>query len=378
MIDENLLYEYEPIIHNKLKKHIIENEKLHNYFSQKWDVIKPKNFCGILHIEGEDFYILPKISKHGKKNNLDIFTYMLMSAHDMTLKNEALSASANHKHHIIEIFIQLFTNALLKQLQRGLFKQYITYQENLQVLRGKYLINENLKHNFTNQKIYCEFDEFSPNNDLNQFFLYAIKIFSRHTHNRKALKMCEMILDEVDYKHIDIDKIEIHFDRLNNRYKKSFEIAIMILKQYIPLFSKDRQSFAFLFDMNVLFENFVGQMIPDAKLQNQKDFGNLRLKPDIMIDNLIIDTKYKKVSSREDLSPADKYQMYVYGKNFKVKNTMLLYPKNGSDVHEDLVLGEGEECVNMVMRSLDLEFDGEYEGFLVEMEKRIKEIVDGY
>jgi len=376
MIDVNLLYEYEPITNDKLKKHIIENEKLHDYFSEKWGVVKPKNYCGILHIEGEDFYILPKISKRGYANK-NIFIYMLMSAYDIKLKNEELSASANHKHHIIEIFIQLFTKTLLKELQRGLFKQYITYQENLQVLRGKYLINENLKHNFTKQKIYCEFDEFSPNNDLNQFFLYAIKIFSRHTYNKKALKMCEMILDEVDYKHIDINKLEIHFDRLNMRYKKSFEIAIMILKQYIPLFSKDKQSFAFLFDMNLLFENFVGKMIPNAKLQNQKDFGSLRLKPDIMIDNLIIDTKYKKITNRGDLSPADKYQMYVYGKNFAVQKTMLLYPQYHDRICEDLELGEKDGRVDLAMRILDLDFDGGYEGFVVEIERRVKEIICG-
>jgi 5-methylcytosine-specific restriction enzyme subunit McrC len=94
-----------------------------------------------------------------------------------------------------------------------------------------------------------------------------------------------------------------------------------------------------------------------------------------MIDNLIIDTKYKKVSSKEDLSPADKYQMFVYGKNFHVKNTMLLYPKHVDDVSEDLVLGKDENSINLAMRSLDLEFDGGYEGFVVEMRKRVEEIV---
>ena len=374
MIEENLLYEYAPITNEKLKNYLYENDNLDDYFSIKRDVIKPKNFCGVLHIEGEDFYILPKISQDDFKNK-NIFIYMLMSAYDVKLKNEDISTSANEKHEIIEVFIQLFTNTLIKELQRGLYKQYITYQDDLQVLRGKYLINENLKHNFTKQKIYCEFDEFSPDNALNQFFLYAIRIFLRHSKQKKSLKMCELILDEVAYQHIDISKIEIHFDRLNVRYKKSFEIAIMILKRYIPLFEKDKQSFAFLFDMNELFEKFVGGMIPDAKLQNQKDFGNLRLKPDIMIENLIIDTKYKKVSSKDDLSTADKYQMFAYGKNFQVKNTMLLYPKYIDGVYENLVLGKDEECVNLAMRSLDLEFDGGYEGFVVEMGKRIEEIV---
>ncbi len=369
----HLLYEYNTITDDNLKSAIKNSEKLQKYFSYNWGNIKAKNYCGLLHVEGEDYYILPKISKD--KTDLNIFLHMLMLSYDLPLENEDFASRENQQDKIIEIFIKLFTKKLLKELRFGLIKQYITYQENLRILRGKYLINENIKHNFTHQKIYCEFDEFSPDNELNQFFLYAIKIFMRHSHNKKELKMCETMLDEVSYKHIDINKLNIHFDRLNIRYKESFDIALMILRHYVPLMSKKDKSFAFLFNMNELFENFVGKLLPDAKLQNQKNFGNLRLKPDIMIDNLIIDTKYKKVAYKDDLSTADKYQMFAYGKNFGVKNTMLLYPKHVDDVCEDLKLGIGEECVKLAIRSLDLNFEDEYEGFVVEMKKRMEEIV---
>ena len=76
------------------------------------------------------------------------------------------------------------------------------------------------------------------------------------------------------------------------------------------------------------------------------------------------------------MSTTDKYQMFAYGKNFSVKKTMLLYPKHVDDVCEDLKLGIGEECVELAMRSLDLNFEGEYEGFVVEMKKRMEEIVN--
>jgi len=49
--------------------------------------------------------------------------------------------------------------------------------------------------------------------------------------------------------------------------------------------------------MNELFEKFIGRIFkeldPSTKLQNQKNFGNLQLKPDIITTNMIIDTKYK-------------------------------------------------------------------------------------
>ncbi len=371
-----LLYEYETITDDKLLQAIQKDENLHKYFSSRWGKIQAKNYCGLLSIEGEEYYILPKISKRDTETNLNIFTYMLMVAYDIKLENEDFASRANHEHKILEIFIQFFTKTFIHELQRGLYKQYITYQENLQVLRGKYLINENLKHNFTKQKIYCEFDEFSSDNTLNRFFLYAIHVFHRHTSHKKGLKQCELMLDEVSKLHLDINNLNINFNRLNQRFEKSFQIALMILKRYIPLISKEQQSFAFLFDMNELFENFVGKLVPDAKLQNQKDFGNLRLKPDIMIENLIIDTKYKKVKNREDLSTADKYQMFVYGRNFDIKNTMLLYPKHLDVISEDLKLGEGEKCINLAMKSLDLGFDGDgFEEYVVKMRRRVEEII---
>ena len=69
--------------------------------------------------------------------------------------------------------------------------------------------------------------------------------------DKKLLKQCELIFDEVEYKQIDINKLDIvHFNRLNRRFKTSFEIAILLLKQSIPLFSQDKKSFAFLFDID--------------------------------------------------------------------------------------------------------------------------------
>lgn len=93
------------------------------------------------------------------------------------------------------------------------------------------------------------------------------------------------------------------------------------------------------------------------------------------MDNLIVDTKYKKVSNKEDLTTTDKYQMFVYGKNYKIANTMLLYPKHINHINEDLVLGKDENRVGLVMRSLDLDFGGGYEEFVLEMENRVREIV---
>ncbi|MDD2652754.1 MAG: restriction endonuclease [Sulfurimonas sp.] len=377
---KNIIYEYNEVKDEKLKKYIIDTPLLHKYFKLDWKILKSQQYCGILNFEDKDYYLLPKIADNDDEKNLDIFIYMLMYAYDIKLENEDIASCKNEKHNILEVFIQLFAKGLFKEFGRGVYKEYITEQDNLTTLRGKYLINENLKYNFTNAKIYCEYDEFSMNNTLNQFFLYAVKTLMPFTRDKKLLKQCELVLDEVEYRHLDINSFMIHFNRLNLRYRDSFEFAILLLSKSIPLFSKDKKSFAFLFDMNMLFERFVGRMIkeiePETKLQSYDVYGDLILKPDIIVGDLIIDTKYKKLHVKEDIKRDDKFQMYVYGKNYGIKNMMLLYPKHLEHFDYDFVLGTNGDEILMKIKSLDLGFDGcSYGEYIEKIRERLEKII---
>ena len=359
-----------------LVEHIKNTPKLHTYFDMDFKGIKPKNYCGFLSINNQSYFIIPKITDD-KHQNLNTFIYMLIYAYDINLKNEDLMEASSQEHHIYELFIRLFSDALLDEFKKGVFKQYITMQENLKVLRGKYIIEKNF-NNFYHQNLYCEFDEFSMDNELNRFFLYAIRTFKKFS-NYSNLHKCEAILDEVAYLNVDFKRLNLHFDRMNSRYKKSYEVALMILQKLVPMTQKSTdKSFAFLFDMSEVFENFVGKMYKEidssTQLQNEKNYGSLKLRPDIVTNDSIIDTKYKKVNSRKELKRDDKYQMYVYGKNFKCQDTMLLYPKHIEDVADKLELGKGEKLIRLKMKSLNLGFDGGYEEYICEIRRRLEVI----
>ena len=378
----NIIYEYEEVSNNDLKSHIINTSELHKYFKQDWGKVKAKQYCGILNYDNTDYYILPKITD-SETTNLNIFIYMLMYAYDVKLSNEQIASCANQeKHTILEVFVHMFAQNLINELKKGIYKEYITQQDNLPVLKGKYLINENLKYNFTKNKIYCEYDEFSANNNLNQFFLYAVKYLQKFVKDKKLLKQCELIFDEVEYKSVDINKLDmVHFNRLNQRFKISYEIAILLLKQSIPLFRQDKKSFAFLFDMNMLFENFIARIVKenydDVKIpKSYTSFGGLNLKPDIIVisKNLIIDCKYKIIEKNEIAKRDDRYQMYAYGNNFKnIYTTILLYPKHLDDIDEIITLGDNDKKVELKMKSVDLNFYGnDYEKYLEEIKDRME------
>jgi 5-methylcytosine-specific restriction enzyme subunit McrC len=128
--------------------------------------------------------------------------------------------------------------------------------------------------------------------------------------------------------------------------------------------------------MSEVFEQFIGKIYQDidstTKLQNERNFGNLKLKPDIVTKDMIIDTKYKKVNDREDLKPNDKYQMFAYGTNFDIKNTMLLYPKYLLNVEEDLELGKGEKMVKLKIKTIDLNSEKEFDEYVIEIKNRLE------
>lgn len=363
-------------IPSSLNSYIKENKSLHKNFDINFEGIKPKNTCGFLSIENEDYFIIPKISKE-ERQNLNQFIFMLLKAYDIKISNEDLASFENTKFKYLEIFIRYFSNTLLNELKRGIYKTYITREENLKVLKGKYLVEKNFQ-NFYHMNIYCEFDEFSIDNDLNKFFLYAIKIFKRYS-SYSNLHKCEAVFDEVDYTHIDINRLKIKFDRLNIRFERSFEIALMILKKFSPLVNNSNtKSFAFLFDMSEVFENFIGNLYKDIDsstiLQKESNFGNLKLKPDIQTSSKIVDTKYKFAENKEDLKTHDKYQMFTYGTNYQ-KDTILLYPKHIVDLDEKLKLGKDEKCINLVMKSIDLESEQtKYEDYIENIKNRLEKI----
>ena len=369
----NRLYENKNIP-KELETYVKNYSSLHPYFELNFNGVKPKNYCGFISLNGESYFIAPKIT-NSDTHNLDIFIYMLIYAYDINLKNEDMSSGSMSKSHLIELFIRFFADTLLEELKRGILREYITLEDNLKVLRGKYLISKNFS-NFYHQNIYCEYDEFSMDSELNRLFLYAIKHLQKFS-SYPNLYRCEALLDEVSHINVDFENTNIRFNRVNKRYENSYNIAIMLLQKLIPM-TKNAQdrSFAFLFNMAEVFEKFVGKMYMEldntTKLQLQKDFGNLRLKPDIVTSTTIIDTKYKMLQSRDDLSTQDKYQAFTYGVNFKVKDTMLLYPKHLKDVDDNLKLGKGESLIELKLKSLDLSFDGGYVEFIDEIRERIK------
>lgn len=125
----------------------------------------------------------------------------------------------------------------------------------------------------------------------------------------------------------------------------------MFIEGHAPdLVSGRSDGFAVLFDMNELFEEFVGRQIqrvtaltgvrtllqsPVLPLARRSSGAScFQLRPDIVLmdgaaPKVLLDTKWKRLkigSAYDGLSAADIYQMYAYAQRYFVSSVILLYP----------------------------------------------------
>lgn len=320
--------------------------------------IKAKSFVGVIKYKNLHLEILPKlISKNANNNNkiqeeersiiLKNLIFMLSYTKNLDIKTNENTKLANEKNPFIEILIKEFATSLFEALKRLTPKRYVREEENLNYLKGKIKFSENIRYNCTNQaKFYCEYDEFSENNPLNQLFLFVstcLYNISNNSHNKKLLKFIINYYSDISFVRFDKFKIQkIKLTRSQEFFKKPFNLAKMFVEKTSVDLSKNKfENITLVWDMNKLFEEFIYELIkrkiPEYKPKAQKAKrllirgGKTRRdsKVDILIEEpkVIIDTKYKKFKNFDDISSSDIYQVTTYCTLYGYKKAILLYPQ---------------------------------------------------
>lgn len=371
--------------HQDILKKLYKNEK-NKVFRFLDDSLKTTEQVGIVRIGDFSIEILPKIDKTGKVDDKDSesafsartnLLFLLRYAFD--LKPYENEIAAMHKKHAdwFEILTFLYAKNLQEALKRGIFRNYITYEENLGVLKGKWLISQHLKINpFQKHRFYVQYDEFSPDNLLNQVLKHAavqMRCQSMYASNRQQLAMLSDWMDEVILPPALNKAVleQIIFTRLNERFRPLFNMAKLFLEnQAIETQAGATNAFAYTFDMNKLFEKFIAKFIQEHRgrilggtgyehcaileqaigdrrwLAKDENKNNIfQIKPDIIFKDgrngnvsLVIDTKYKILDGEDrkmGISQEDMYQAVVYAQVYKCPNIVLIYPQS-ADMKEPI------------------------------------------
>jgi 5-methylcytosine-specific restriction enzyme subunit McrC len=307
---------------------------------------------GVIRVGDLTIEVLPKTDKHEKDKQLwqTVLLEMLSVSLQVEAKTTTLANVQIKRHSVLETYLHLFLDEVSRLIHGGLVKKYRVAKGNQGALKGKLLVHKQVTKNIVHaERFYVAHQVYDRNNIFNAVLeqgLYCIQSMSVSDELNK--RSSALLLDFPECSPFKIDeKIfkRLVFDRKTERYKTAIELARIILLNYHPdIKGGSNNILAIMFDMNLLWENYVYWILkkasrenPDIKVEAQRkkkfwqhpERGSLRLIPDIVITNkgrkisVVLDTKWKY---KKDTSVEDIRQMYTYGHYFGATKSYLLYP----------------------------------------------------
>jgi len=344
--------------------------------------LSAQQYVGTVQIGTLTIEILPKIEGICETTMRRNLVQMLSVALNLDISEGDVARITTQRYGILEILIQLFCAQLFIQIHRGLIRRYEGREENIFVLRGKLDIVEQVRRNAANpERLYCRFDEFQEDNPLNQVLKAAISLLlkvSRELINQRQLSELMLIFDGTS--NVPVQSLpwsKVAFDRLNERYKPCFKLAKLFLRMTPPdIGAGGIQSFSLFFNMNSLFEEYVGRIIARScrsdniqimlqrpqhylALDESSQRNAFAMKPDVVGKMVgkkntgvawIVDTKWKQLSeekAKEGIAQSDFYQMYAYANCYRCPEVILLYPH-----HAGLGVASGTRASYMLNHSI--------------------------
>lgn len=329
--------------------------------------LKAKGIVGVVSAPGCSLEILPKIDVVDSETSDDgsirrRLVHMLSVAHDLKIDVGALTSLDWQSNSILEIFIAAYSEKLGDALRAGMPRRYVSQEEDLRTLRGSLQVVRQFRRNAANPSILaCRFDELSKDVPLNQIMkttLMSLLNFSRNWRNKKRLR--ELLFAYGSVSTIPSQFLPWHqvlIDRSNTRWTELLRLAELLLsRNYQTTTTGQSEGFALLFEMHDLFERYVGTLMSKelstngyqvslqggrryclAEVQTRREL--FQTKPDIVIRRggdvmHIIDTKWKRISARDDdkkrgITQGDVYQMMAYAQLYNAPRVTLLYPHHG-------------------------------------------------
>ena len=320
--------------------------------------------------------------------------YMLTYAFSVLKQTNYEEISSEDFDNIQDMFAAILAKGLAQQLKQGLYREYISVNEDLSTLRGKIDMPSTVKSRMQRKRVLaCEYDELSVNNVFNQIIkstaLLLIRQSSVSTKHKNELKT-EMLyfseVDTVDFSSIKWDTLK--YQRNNQNYRMLLNVCYFVVKGLLYSDEKGNYKVASFLDeqrMCRLYEKFILEYYKyhykglltatSSQVYWNTDDGVTAFLPimqtDIMLqhnDNtLIIDAKYYSKTmqigqfGKETIHSHNLYQIFTYVKNYDTDGNgcvsgMLLYAKTDETITPDSKFMMSGNKILVKTLDLNLEF----------------------
>ncbi|MGL5576718.1 5-methylcytosine restriction system specificity protein McrC, partial [Cetobacterium sp.] len=246
--------------------------------------LQAQNYVGIIQTKsGRTIEILPKITRLDEDEDIEkskkILLKMLRTLKDSPFKTTKIANLKVEKMTLYEIFIKMFLEELSLLLKKGIKSNYIKKEDNLKYLKGRLKISDQIKKNSIHKERFAvEYDEFSPDRIENQIIKTTLDfLYKKCTTltNKKRIREFKFVFEDIkpiyDYNSC-FSKIKLGRDMKN--YEQVLKwCKIFLLNNSFSPYKGSEIAFALLFDMNKLFESYIGDY-----LRKKDEIENLKLQ----------------------------------------------------------------------------------------------------
>jgi len=326
-----------PLLRQLKERERIEIEELKHGLK-----IKAKSWVGIVKFLNFQLQIVPKLAG----GNMGLVDMLAITTGIQALKKYRSQRflEPESKNNLFDLIAWLYCDACEVILSGGIRYDYKRIEEALPTLRGRFLIDKQYQRRYgLLDRVECRFDEHSSNILDNKILAYGLLKATRIVQNEvikaKIRRLFTIFSDSCQIDQLDFDaaRNEVIYNRLNAHYEDAHQLAWIIIDGLgiEDIYkSKFTPSFAFLLDMNALFEQFVlvylnhinakRNLIINYQRREKSiiwDLFHQRTYSTIIPDYLItcietnrkiaIDAKYKLYDDRK-LDTADIAQIFLY------------------------------------------------------------------
>jgi len=250
--------------------------------------------------------------------------------------------------NMLEMIILIFARQVETLVRRGIYRGYMVWEENLPILRGRLLVDKQVRRNPVQlHRFFTRRDEFTADVLENRLLKAVLFLLSRLEYRQPDLRSRLWRLlrsfDEVSLRPIVRDDFDhVLYGRLNQHYASIHNLARLLWEHLSLENCEGEHAFvSYLLHMWQVFEVFVAEYlsefysrVPGVDVVAQQNIWldveqRVQGVPDIVIKvndqpALILDTKYKLYRSKP--SSNDLHQMIAYCHRLGLTSAILVYP----------------------------------------------------
>lgn len=322
--------------------------------------IKASSWIGVVRFDSFTLRIHPKL------NNIDIMRMLVVAGGLERLRRYRATRDYELRDNNVSLFdivALLLADACTLIAKDGLLRGYVAEEEDLSVMRGSLRIAEQVRRRYGQvNRLECRYDEHNADIIENRILHTALALCRRYVQHPIVRNRVQRLLDTfaIASQPVDSDwrviRSEMTYNRLNSHYKEAHALAWMVmagLNVQDILAAGSTRGFAFLLDMNPLFEKFVEVLVRSVLRNDPIDIhaqltatGHIwdaernqtykRIRPDLLLTTqtglkLAVDAKYKRYDIHK-LHEGDIYQSFLYTYAFRsvqadmLPSALIIYP----------------------------------------------------